>query len=305
MVKKIIASKNHLKEVVVRNPELLEKDLKIVDTDIEIFAGDYIDMLALDRKNRLVVLVFSDKPQSLRTNKGVHVLKEAFHDWNWLTYFKDGLLEGAEKRVGIRPVPIPPRLIVIAPSLTKSFINLAKKANRSLIDLRIYTYSKDSFNTEKKPFHRISLKSDQPPAPLPKSIGDYHAQKMDEYFYKYGPEFVDIREGKGYEPYALENHQKLVGSDFEESFQKFAQNIESLGYNLRPVVRVDAIGYKDVYGNEVCSLSVHGGKGFSLLVEKKLFYWGEKSNQEQEEQTALAEIKSYAKSLQKKAEKAL
>src|SRR3989304_6335038 len=131
MTKNAIANKGHLKEILARNPELLEKGLKLIDTDIEISAGDQADMLAVDKEKRLVVMAFSAEPQSLRTNKGIHLLKEAFHNWNWLMYFKDALFEGSKKKTGIKPAVVPPRLAVIAPSFTKGLISSAKMAARS------------------------------------------------------------------------------------------------------------------------------------------------------------------------------
>src|SRR3990170_2697451 len=178
MVKNEITKKEHIKEVVARNPELLERGLKIVDTDVEIFAGDYVDMIAVDGKKRLIILVFADELQTLRSNNRTHILKEAFHAWNWFTGFKEGLLEQTEKKIGIRPADIPPHLAVIAPDFSSGLINLAKQAARSLIDLRLYTYDKADPKAKNKPLHRISLKSGLPPAALHDSISSYHTQKM-------------------------------------------------------------------------------------------------------------------------------
>src|SRR3972149_220220 len=150
MVKNEITNKERIKEVVARNPELLERGLKIVDTDVEIFAGDYVDMIAVDEKKRLIILSFADELQTLRSNNRTHILKEAFHAWNWFTFFKEGLLEGTEKKTGVRPVEIPPRLAVVAPSYSQGLINLAKQAARALIDLRLYTYNEKALESENK-----------------------------------------------------------------------------------------------------------------------------------------------------------
>src|SRR3972149_7094953 len=132
MVKNEITNKERIKEVVARNPELLERGLKLVDTDLEIFAGDHADALMVDGQKRLLIMAFSAQPQSLRTNNGAHILKEIFHWWNWFMGFKEGLLEQTEKKVGIRPAWIPPRLVVFAPLFSPGLINLAKQAARAL-----------------------------------------------------------------------------------------------------------------------------------------------------------------------------
>ena len=302
MTKNGIVSKNHIKEIVARNPELLEKGLKLIDTDIELFAGDRADMLAVDKERRLVVLAFSAEPQTLHAKKGALLLKEALHAWNWLMYFKDSLLEETKKRTGIKLKWVPPRLAVVAPSFTKGLVDLAKMTVRSNIDLSLYTYAKVPGGNDPS-FQEISLKSNLPPAPLPESIGSFHAQKIDYYWSQYGGDFTEARYGKGYTAYSFENVLNAVDSVYREAFKKMHRDILALGLNLRAIFQKDTVTYKDVFGNEVSILSAHEIHGFSLLVGEKLFYWGEKPGKDGgDEKTALATIKSYSDAVKKEIE---
>lgn len=110
-----VINKNHLVELLTRNPQLLENGLRPLDTEIITWGNDYIDLVALDANNRLVVLGVSDEEQSSIKPKGKNILKQALFYWHWVSDLRYDFIYATEQKFGVKPQMVPPRLVVIAP----------------------------------------------------------------------------------------------------------------------------------------------------------------------------------------------
>lgn len=147
-----IKNKNHLVEYISRNPEKLEEGLTFLDCNIETVGADMIDVLALDKDDRIVIIIARDVPQFAK-GKNVHILKESLVLWDWIVDQKDDYFTAVQYLTGKQPARIPPRLFAIAPSYEGSVLKIARSIE-TRIDLDVFEYDPNKGGI----FNKVHLK---------------------------------------------------------------------------------------------------------------------------------------------------
>lgn len=120
-----------LLESLALNLNNIEEGLKLVDSNIQMINNLNIDILALDNDNRIVIIYASARKVSRKSSKD-NMLNKAISGWSWLTDFKRDFLQGIHGVTGIKPVMVPPRLLIVAPEFDDMTLRLVNYCTEKL-----------------------------------------------------------------------------------------------------------------------------------------------------------------------------
>lgn len=149
-----IKSRNHIIEIISRNPGLLESDLKVLDSRIVTLSTDTVDVLAIDTGNRLVVVTATDGLQPTKTKGSPHIIIESMASWERLVDSKDDYFDSVKSLTGSMPAHIPPRLFVVAPNFEPLHLSLAKYCQLR-VDMQLFSFDPENFSADDEPFRKV------------------------------------------------------------------------------------------------------------------------------------------------------
>lgn len=296
-----IINKNHLVELLTRNPQLLEDGLRPLDTEIITWGNDYIDLVALDANNRLVVLGVSDEEQSSIKPKGKNILKQALFSWYWVNDLRYDFIYATEQKFGVKPQMVPPRLVVIAPSFPEPLLQLASYLAKR-IALQLFTYDKKNFALKGSPFQPAPFAQDLPADErLIKELDAYYADKLEQHLVGDAKTKEKMLEPRAYIPNNFDNQLKRLKNDLKTPFSKLVGGIKDLKQDLQSYWKKDRAVFKNVYGDTVCEITFPQEGDFYITSGVNL---PESIDQGQQftpdnVETALASIRQIALSLKK------
>jgi len=133
-----LRDEKELTQCIKHNPSSIEPNLKIIDTFFKLQDGKEIDILAIDEKNRLVVI-------ELKHGVDYHQLNQAVGYYDWILNNFDTI-----KRIfpNFTIEAIAPRLILIAEDFPEEILNLAKYLKDN-IGITMYRYTAIQSGDEK------------------------------------------------------------------------------------------------------------------------------------------------------------
>lgn len=109
---------------------IIEPGLRFVDSNISIIHKANIDILAVDAGNRLTIITANAKHA---TNQ---ILSKAVISWEWVNDFRADFTSGILSAAGIAIENVPPKLLILAPSFSKSMVQMANYCHQRInIDL--------------------------------------------------------------------------------------------------------------------------------------------------------------------------
>lgn len=258
-----ITSKQQLLEQTIRNIESLEAGLKYVDSNVPAVSDIRLDIIALDKANRLVLICVSDRPQTFRTKRGIHILKESIALWDWMVDFKDDFFDGVKHIVGSYPKKIPPRLFLVAPSYAKNLLSLAAELTER-VDLGVYTYDPKKFVPGDKAFSKTSF--DKLPKVEQKTVKQFNDYQNIELLSLRKVSVAEIltKGLKAYDPVTIEDHLFDLSDEDSNELKKLLKDTQALG--LQSYSTKNHIFLKEASGNIPVRITIGPGKTIDIEV---------------------------------------
>lgn len=148
-------TKELLIESIALSLNVIDDGLRLVDSNIQMINDFTIDILAVDSEDRIVVIYASPRPITHKSAKH-NMLNKAIAGWGWLTDFKRDFLQGIHGITGVRPVMIPPKLLIVAPGFddrTLRFVNYCSEK----LDLSAFEFNT---NASFDPLNRLLVFKD-------------------------------------------------------------------------------------------------------------------------------------------------
>lgn len=199
-----IKSHEHIVEQIIRNQTKIEDKLELVDSYIPALPGANrkVDVLAIDKKNRLVTIFARYEPQNIKTNKGTHILKESISLWDWVVELRDVYVESAKHLTGKKIALIPPRLFLVAPSFDKAILSLINYISIR-IDAELFTFNPDNFYNDKI-FTKVNLDQTHKASQVNiKQLNEFTDEVIQSLRKLYKPNNLDYQ--TAYEPFKLDD----------------------------------------------------------------------------------------------------
>lgn len=241
-----IKSNEHIVEQVIRNLTKIEDKLELVDSYIPALPGANrkVDILAIDKKNRLVTIFARYEHQNIKSNKGTHILKESISLWDWVVELRDVYVESAKHLTGKKIALIPPRLFLIAPSFDKAILSLIDHISIR-IDAELFTFNPDNFYDDKI-FTKVNLdRTHKASQGNIKHLNEFTDEAIQSLRKLYKPTNLDYQ--TAYEPFKLDdllkNHSPEKRKEYLNAIdQKVRENNLSIKVEKNQVVLKNEFG---------------------------------------------------------------
>lgn len=241
-----IKSNEHIVEQIIRNLTKIEDNLEFVDSYIPALPGAnrMVDILAIDKSNRLVTIFARYEPQNIKTNKGTHILKESVSLWDWVVELRDVYVESAKHLTGKKIALIPPRLFLIAPSFDTAIISLVNTISIR-IDAELFTFNPDNFYNDEL-FTKVNLdKIRKASQGNIKQLNDFTDEVIQSLRKLYKP--TNLHHQTAYEPFKLDDLLKnLTPQKRKEHLDNINKKIKE--NNLSIKVEKNQVVLKNEFG---------------------------------------------------------
>lgn len=146
----------------------VEYGLQFVDSGIFVINGAIIDILAVDKDRRLVLMCTSNRPANNQ------MLVKAVVAWEWVGDYRADFAYGIRTAAGLEIDNVPPRLLLLAPSFSKPMVQMANYCQERIdIELLLIRWdgtfdsSFNIFQFSENPFVKLNLVEFGLPGPAP------------------------------------------------------------------------------------------------------------------------------------------
>ena len=130
--------KSKLINLVKENLTAVEAGLKLFDACIPTVLGETIDIVALDKHKRLVMLALA--AHKVPAPHAEKFALKTFYCWNFICDFRDDFFAEAQEKQ-IKLALKPPRLLVLVPEASKKLAAYLKHFQDCYIDTELYSYT--------------------------------------------------------------------------------------------------------------------------------------------------------------------